>query len=84
MLFRSWEAVIHLVTAVLLAAAAIGAGGLITAWALSATIPGVTASFALAPPAVIAAGGLVLVLAATVIPTVAALRQDVARSLAAD
>lgn len=79
-----WEAVIHLVTAVLLAAAAIGAGGLITAWALSATIPGVTASFALAPPAVIAAGGLVLVLAATVIPTVAALRQDVARSLAAD
>jgi putative ABC transport system permease protein len=80
----AWEAVIYVVTAVLLGGLAIVVGGLLAAWALGTTVPGVTASFAVLPPALVAAGGLVLVLAATVLPTVAALRTDVARVLAAE
>jgi putative ABC transport system permease protein len=80
----AWEAVIYLVTAVLLGGAAIAAGGFLTAWALGTTVPGVTATFAVVAPALVAGCGLVLVLAATVIPTVTALRIDVASALAAE
>ena len=75
-----WEAVIYAVTALLLGAAATIGGGLIIAGALSLPVP--TVSFGTL--GLVTAGGLVLVLAATVVPTAAALRHDVSPALAAE
>ena len=80
----AWEAVIYVVTATILGGAVVVAGGLVTAAALSTIIPGVAPVFALGPPALVAGCGLVLVAAATVLPTVTALRRDIARTLAAE
>lgn len=73
-----WEAVIYTVTAALLGAIATVAGGFIVASALGLTFP--TVSFAIL--AMIAGGGFVLNLAATVAPTAAALRHEIPRTLA--
>lgn len=75
-----WEAVIYVATASLLAAAAILATGALNALMISAD--SMAAPLGLASGAVVAAIGLLLVLAATVLPTVVALRHDVARTLA--
>lgn len=72
-----WEAVIYTVTAVILGAAATVAGGLIVAAALSLPFPSVS----FATIGLIAGGGFVLVLAATIAPTVAALRHEIPRTL---
>ncbi len=75
-----WEAVVYTVTAVILGSAATIIGGVIVADALSLAGPSV--SF----PALglIAGGGLVLLLAATVMPTAAALRTEIPRTLAVE
>lgn len=77
-----FEALIYLVTAAILGIVATIATGLVTAWALGTTLPGTEASFGIVPTIAVAGGGLVLLLAATVIPTAVALRHDVPRTLA--
>ncbi len=75
-----WEALIYAVTAVLLGTAATVAGGLIVAAALALPFPSVS----FAPLGLIAGGGLLLILAATVAPTAAALRHEIPRTLAVE
>lgn len=75
-----WEAVVYAVTAALLGTLATVVGGFLVAGALGLTLP--TVSFAAL--GLIAAGGLVLLLAATVAPTVAALRHEIPRVLAVE
>lgn len=75
-----WEAVIYTVTAALLGTAATVLGGFIIAAALSLPLPVVS----FATLGLIAGGGFVLILAATVAPTAAALRHDLPRTLAAE
>ncbi|WP_166982999.1 FtsX-like permease family protein [Paramicrobacterium fandaimingii] len=75
-----WEAVIYASSAFLLGLAAIVGGGIIVATALE--LRSMPLSWASA--AIIAGGGLVLLLAATVVPTIASLRHSVARTLAAE
>ena len=75
-----WEAVIYTVTAVILGAAATIIGGAIVAGALA--LPG--ASIAFPALGLIAGGGLMLLLAATVMPTAAALRSEIPRTLAVE
>lgn len=79
-----WEAVIYVVTGALLAALAILASGVFAALALSAVAPGTMPSFGVVPAAVVGGAGLLLVLLATVIPTLVALRRDVPRALAVE
>ncbi|MEU4015734.1 FtsX-like permease family protein [Microbacterium sp. NPDC028030] len=80
LLVAVWEAVAYAVTAVILGAAATGIGGFLIADALD--LPGAAVSF----PAMglISGGGLLLLLAATVFPTAAALRTEVPRALAVE
>ncbi|MFK3679094.1 FtsX-like permease family protein [Microbacterium sp. NPDC090218] len=75
-----WEAVAYAVTAVIIGTAATVIGGFVIAGALS--LPSPVVAF----PAIglIAGGGLVLLLAATVLPTVAALRTEIPRTLAVE
>ncbi|PRB13416.1 FtsX-like permease family protein [Microbacterium sp. MYb62] len=72
-----WEAMTYTVTAVVLGSAATIIGGVVIADALA--LPGPSVAF----PAlgIIAGGGLVLLLAATVMPTAAALRTEIPRTL---
>ncbi len=73
-----WEAVIYTVTAALLGTVATIAGGVIVATALALPLPAV--SFATLE--LIASGGFVLILVATVAPTAAALRHEIPRTVA--
>ncbi len=75
-----WEAVIYAATAAILGALVTVIGGLIVAAAVGLALP--TVSFATI--GLIAGGGLVLLLAATVAPTVAALRHEIPRTLAVE
>lgn len=75
-----WEAVTYTVTAVILGAGATVIGGAIIAGALA--MP--SASIAFPALALIAGGGLALLLAATVMPTAAALRSEIPRTLAVE
>lgn len=75
-----WEAVTYTGTAVILGAAATVIGGAIIAGALA--LP--SASIAFPALALIAGGGLMLLLAATVMPTAAALRSEIPRTLAVE
>ena len=77
-----FEAVIYMLTAAILGTFATAATGLITAWAVSTTLPGTAASFGIAPTTAVAGAGLLLLLVATVIPTAVALRHDVPGTLA--
>ena len=72
------EAVIYVVTAAVLGAAAVG----VTALAGLAAVG--SWEFGVGPVAAVAATGLVLTLAATVLPTLFALRDEVPRTLAAE
>lgn len=80
----AWEAVIYVTTATLLGLAAVTAGGVVVAVALAKTVPGVLPSFGFSTTLVIAGVGLLLMLAATVLPSVAALRHEVPRTLAVE
>lgn len=72
-----WEAVIYAGSALLLGAVAVVGGGVIVATSLGLhSMP-----MSWSSTAVIAGGGFVLLLVATVVPTVAALRHSVMRSL---
>ena len=71
------EAVIYVGTALLLGAVAVAATAVIGGWAAH-----VTPSFGVLPVLTVAGGSLVLVLAATVLPTAEALRQEVPTALA--
>lgn len=75
-----WEAVIYTVTAAVLGTLATVVGGIIVAHALGLPFP--TVSFATV--GLIASGGFVLILAATVAPTTAALRHEIPRTLAVE
>lgn len=75
-----WEAVIYTVTAAVLGAAATVAGGLIIATALALPFPSVSFTTL----GLIAGGGFLLILAATVAPTAAALRHEIPRTLAVE
>ena len=75
-----WEAVIYTMTATILGTIATVAGGLIIASELSLALPVVSFSTI----GLIAAGGLVLILIATIAPTVAALRHEIPRTLAVE
>lgn len=75
-----WEAVAYTVTAVILGSAATIIGGVVVADALE--LPGPSISFPTL--GVIAGGGLIFLLAATVMPTAAALRTEVPRTLAVE
>lgn len=75
-----WEAVIYTITAVVLGTLATVVGGIIVANALGLLLP--TVSFATI--GLIAGGGFVLILAATVAPTTAALRHEIPRTLAVE
>jgi putative ABC transport system permease protein len=75
-----WEAVIYAATAAILGTAATVIGGLIIAAKLSMPVPVVS----FATLGLIAGGGLVLILAATVAPTTAALRHEIPRTLAVE
>lgn len=75
-----WEAVIYAATAAILGTAATVIGGLIIAAKLSLPVPAVS----FATLGLIAGGGFLLVLAATVAPTVAALRHEIPRTLAVE
>ncbi len=77
------EAIIHVVTAVTLGLLIVLAVGTTYAWALSTRGPAVTPNFDLSSVGVIGVSGLVLVLLATVVPTIVALRKDVPELLAA-
>ncbi len=78
----AFEALIYLLTAAILGIAATIASGLIIAWGLGTTIPGTAPSFGIAPTLAVAGCGLLLLLAATVVPTAVALRHDVPQTLA--
>ncbi|MEV4347724.1 FtsX-like permease family protein [Actinoplanes sp. NPDC049596] len=73
----AWEAVIYVGTALLLGGASVLATALAGAWAA-----GVFPSFGVLPALTVALGSLVLVLAATVLPTAVALRHEVPSVLA--
>lgn len=75
-----WEAVVFAVTATLLGLAATVLGGFAIAWALALPVPVVS----LPAVGVVAGGGFALILLATVVPTVAALRHEVPRLLAVE
>lgn len=75
-----WEAVIYAATAAILGTAATVIGGLIIAAELSLPVPVVS----FATLGLIAGGGLVLILAATVAPTMAALRHEIPLTLAVE
>lgn len=75
-----WEAVIYTVTAAVLGTAATIAGGIIVATTLGLPFP--TVSFTTL--GLIAGGGFVLILAATVAPTAAALHHEIPRTLAVE
>ncbi|NII69125.1 FtsX-like permease family protein [Microbacterium ulmi] len=75
-----WEAAIYAVTAAILGALATVAGGLVIAAKLSLPVPVVSFSTI----GLIAFGGFVLILAATVAPTIAALRHEIPRTLAVE
>ena len=75
-----WEAVIYAVTAFILGTSATVAGGLIVSNALSLPLPSVSFTAL----GLIAGAGFLLTLAATVAPTVAALRHEIPRTLAAE
>lgn len=75
----AWEAVIYVVTAALLGAAAVLVTAVAGGWAV-----GGLPSFGLGAAAVVAAAGMLLTLAATVLPTALALRHDIPRTLAAE
>lgn len=75
-----WEAVIYAATAALLGTLAVVVGGLIIAAKLALMLPVV--SFATLGS--IAGGGFVLILTATVVPTAAALRHEIPRTLAVE
>lgn len=75
----AWEAVIFTVTAVILGLAATLAGGVIISAAIGLAAPTVP----LASVSAVAGGGFLLLLAATLAPTAAALRTEIPRVLAA-
>lgn len=75
-----WEAVVFAATATMLGLAATVLGGFAIAWKLALPLPVV----ALPSVGVVAGGGFALILLATVVPTVAALRHEVPRLLAAE
>lgn len=75
-----WEAVIYTLTAAVLGTLATVAGGLVVAGAVGLPFP--TVSFATI--GLIAGGGFVLILVATVAPTAAALRHEIPRTLAVE
>lgn len=79
-LIAIWEAVIYSVTAALLGTVATVIGGVIVAGALGLPFPAVS----FATVGVIAGGGFVLILAATVVPAAAALRHKIPRALAVE
>jgi putative ABC transport system permease protein len=74
------EAVIYTVTAAILGAAATVIGGIIIAAKLALNFPVISFSTL----GLIASGGFVLILAATVAPTAAALRHEIPRTLAVE
>ncbi|WP_250009258.1 hypothetical protein [Actinoplanes sp. M2I2] len=76
----AWEAVIYTVTATILGAAAVCVTAVAGGWAAGTWTP----SLGLGAVATIAGLGLVLTLAATVLPTAAALRHEVPQTLAAE
>lgn len=80
----AWEAVIYVVTAALLGAVGVLVTGAAAAWAVSAEAPGTLPSFGLGPMGVVAGAELLLVLLATVVPTLLGLRRAVASTLAAE
>jgi len=75
-----WEAVIYAITAFILGITATVVGGCIIAGVLALPAPVVSISAV----GLIAAGGLILLLAATLLPTAAALRTEVPRALAVE
>ncbi|WP_105565207.1 ABC transporter permease family protein [Microbacterium halophytorum] len=75
-----WECVIYTVTAAFLGAAATVIGGIIIAHTLALPAPTVS----LAALGVIASGGFVLILAANISPTAAALRHEIPRTLSVE
>lgn len=75
-----WEAVIYAVTAALLGATATISGGLILASSLELPFPSISSGTL----GLIAGGGFVLILVATVAPTIAALRYEIPRTLAVE
>lgn len=75
-----WEAVIYAATAAALGTVATIIGGLIVAHSLGLALPAV----AFGTIALIALGGFLLILAATIAPTAAALRHEIPRSLSVE
>lgn len=75
-----WEAVIYTMTATILGTLATVTGGLIIASKLSLSLPVVSFSTI----GLIASAGLVLILMATIAPTIAALRHEIPRTLAVE
>ncbi|MFT3799377.1 FtsX-like permease family protein [Microbacterium sp.] len=75
-----WEAVIYTITAAVLGTLATVVGGIVLAHALGLPLP--TVSFATI--GLIAGSGFVLILAATIAPTAAALRHEIPRTLAVE
>lgn len=80
----AWEAVIYVVTAVLLGAVGVLATALVGAWAVASAAPGTFPGLGLTAMGVVAATELLLVLVATVVPAVLGLRKEVAATLAAE
>jgi putative ABC transport system permease protein len=74
----AWEAVIYVVTAVALGGAAVGVTAVAGLWVVGAW------EFGAGSVGVIGAAGLLLTLAATVLPTLSALKEQVPRTLAAE
>jgi putative ABC transport system permease protein len=75
----AWEAVIHTVTATILGAAAVCVTAVAGGWATGTWTP----SFGPGAVATVAAAGLLLTLAATVLPTAVVLRHELPQTLAA-
>ncbi|PRY14097.1 FtsX-like permease family protein [Kineococcus rhizosphaerae] len=84
LLAAAWEALIHVVTATVLGLVGVFTTAAAAAWTVSAAVPLRPPATGLPATLVTAGAALVLLLAATVLPTAVALRRDPARVLAAE
>ena len=78
------EAVIYVITAVILAFAVVVASGVILAAGLSTAVPGTTATIDAAPGLIVAGIGCTFILLAALVPTLVGLNRDVVHTLSSE
>jgi putative ABC transport system permease protein len=80
----TWEALMHVGTATIIAATVLVVTGIGQAWSLSTIAPGVLPGFGVAAAATAAGSGLAIILAASLLPALAASRKGITQVLAAE